>query len=108
MRSISAAVTIFCGLLTTAATYASADGRHEARLLHLSVGRTLDLYGRLVKPDDIERYRGRWVAVDRTGEIVADAAELGLLLDKVAKANLSTSTVHRVPELDEPLFVGFG
>ncbi len=61
-----------------------------------------------MKQGDIERYHGRWVAVDRTGEIVADAAELGLLLDQVAKANLSASTVHRIPELDEPLFVGFG
>ncbi|MEQ1874956.1 MAG: DUF5678 domain-containing protein [Ilumatobacteraceae bacterium] len=61
-----------------------------------------------MRQDVIERYRGRWVAVDQTGEVVADAAELGILLDQASKAGLSATTVHRVPALDEPLFVGLG
>lgn len=63
---------------------------------------------RVMKKDDIERYRGRWVAVDKAGEVLADAAELGILLDQASKAGLSATTVHRVPALDEPLFVGLG
>lgn len=59
-----------------------------------------------MRQDVIERYRGRWIAVDNSGDVVADAAELGLLFDQVSKLGATGTTVQRVPGLDEPLFVG--
>jgi Family of unknown function (DUF5678) len=59
-----------------------------------------------MKQELLERYRGRWVAVDGTGEVVADSDELGTLLEHLAHSALTASTIQRVPEIDEPLFVG--
>ena len=59
-----------------------------------------------VKRELVEQYRGRWVAVDLAGEVVADADELGLLLERLADLGISADTVQRVPAVDEPIFVG--
>jgi len=61
---------------------------------------------RLVRQDVIERYRGRWIAVDKSGEVVADADALGSLFDQLSKSGAAGTTIQRVPGLDEPLFVG--
>jgi hypothetical protein len=59
-----------------------------------------------VKRDLIERYRGRWVAVDEFGDVVADADELGPLLERLAELGLPADTIQRVPGVGEPIFVG--
>ena len=59
-----------------------------------------------MKRDLIERYRGRWVAVDESGDVVADADELGPLLEQVADLGVTADTVQRVPGIGEPIFVG--
>ena len=59
-----------------------------------------------VKRDLIERYRGRWVAVDESGDIVADADELGPPLERFAESGLLADTIQRVPGVGEPIFVG--
>ena len=59
-----------------------------------------------MKRDLIEQYRGRWVAVDESGEVVADADELGTLLERVAELAVTADTVQRVPGIGEPIFVG--
>lgn len=59
-----------------------------------------------MRADLVERFRGRWVALDEAGDVVADADELGTLLENLASAGLHADTVQRVPSADEPLFVG--
>ena len=54
----------------------------------------------------IQRYRGRWVALDDTGEVVADADELGQLLDHLESAGVHANTAQRLPAIDDPLFLG--
>jgi hypothetical protein len=59
-----------------------------------------------VKRELVERYRGRWVAVDAAGAVVADADELAALMARLAESGLDAETIQRVPGVDEPLFVG--
>jgi hypothetical protein len=62
-----------------------------------------------MKRELVERYRGRWVAVNEAGDVVADADELGALLHACdGQGFASDVAVHRVPEADAPLVVGFG
>lgn len=56
----------------------------------------------LVKRDLIERYRGRWVAVDESGNVVADADELGSLLERLADLELHADTIQRVQPPSTP------
>ena len=59
-----------------------------------------------MKRDLIERYRGQWVAVVESGDVVADADELGALLERLAELGVAADTVQRVPGIGEPMFVG--
>ena len=59
-----------------------------------------------MKRDLIEQYRGRWVAVDEPGDVVADADELGTLLERLEELGIAADTVQRVPGVGEPIFVG--
>lgn len=61
-----------------------------------------------VRADLVERFRGRWVALNDAGDVVADAEELGPLLERLEAAGLHAQTVQRVPAADDPLFVGVG
>ncbi|MCB1001769.1 MAG: hypothetical protein KDB40_20930 [Acidimicrobiales bacterium] len=61
-----------------------------------------------MRADLVQRFRGRWVALDGAGEVVADAAELAELLELVESAGVVASVVQRVPGLDDPVFVGLG
>ena len=62
-----------------------------------------------MKRELVERYRGRWVAVNEAGDVVADADQLGALLHACdGKCFASDVAVHRVPEADSPLVVGLG
>ncbi|MEK7425038.1 MAG: hypothetical protein AAB131_14505 [Actinomycetota bacterium] len=61
-----------------------------------------------MRADLVERFRGRWVALDEAGEVVADAGELGTLLEYLESAGIHADTVQRVPAADDPLFVGLG
>ena len=54
----------------------------------------------------IERFRGRWVALDGVGNVVADSDELGSLLERLAADGVQADIVHRLPGADDPLFVG--
>lgn len=56
----------------------------------------------------VERFRGRWVALDHAGNVVADSDELGALLERLEVAGVHAHTVQRVPGADDPLFVGLG
>ena len=57
----------------------------------------------------VERYRGRWVAVAETGEVVADADELDVLLRLVERDGPRPDVVvQQVPEANAPMFVGLG
>ncbi len=60
-----------------------------------------------MKPELVERYRGRWVAVNEAGEVVGDADELDVLLSTVERDGPRPDVVvQRVPEADAPMFVG--
>jgi hypothetical protein len=61
-----------------------------------------------VRADLVERFRGRWVALDDAGDVVADSEELGSLLERLEAAGVHAHTVQRVPGADDPLFVGLG
>lgn len=60
----------------------------------------------VMKHELVERFRGRWVAVDEAGDVVADANELDALLGLVENEGLTADVVQRVPEADAPLFIG--
>ncbi len=63
----------------------------------------------LVTEHNIERFRGRWVALSPDGEVVADAGELDELLALVEHDGPRPDVVvQRVPEADAPIFVGLG
>ena len=59
-----------------------------------------------MKRDLIEKYRGRWVAVNESGDVVANADELGTLLERLEELEITADTVQRVPGIGEPIFVG--
>jgi hypothetical protein len=62
-----------------------------------------------VNAERIDQFRGRWVAVNEAGDVVADAGELGELLHACEGMGLGSGvSVHRVPEADAPLVVGLG
>ena len=61
-----------------------------------------------VSADLVARFRGRWVALDHAGNVVADSEELGVLLECLEVAGVHAHTVQRVPGADDPLFVGLG
>lgn len=62
-----------------------------------------------MKSELVELYRGRWVAVDRAGDVVADADEVDVLLRLVEHDGPRPDVmVHRVPEADAPIFIGLG
>lgn len=46
------------------------------------------------------------MAIDESGDVVADTDELGTLLDLLARLWIAADTVQRVPGMDEPIFVG--
>ena len=46
------------------------------------------------------------MAVDGSGDVVADADELGALLERLAELGITADTVQRVPGIGEPMFVG--
>ena len=54
----------------------------------------------------VERFRGRWVALDDNGEVVADAGELGVLFERLENLGVRANTVQRVPAEDDPIYVG--
>lgn len=63
-----------------------------------------------MRADDIERYRGRWIPFDQADDdrVIADAASLEALHEALATFEHPRVLVHRVPTVDEPLFVGLG
>jgi len=59
-----------------------------------------------VRAELVELFPGRWVALDDTGNVVADSDELGELLERLEAVGLRANIVQRVPAADDPLFVG--
>lgn len=56
----------------------------------------------------IDRYRARWIATNDEGIVVADAENLGELLELLDTMPAIRTTVQRVPAADDPMFVGLG
>ncbi|HEY4378058.1 MAG TPA: hypothetical protein VGM93_12910 [Acidimicrobiales bacterium] len=57
--------------------------------------------------NEVDRYRGRWVAVDlMTDEVRADATSFPDLQEIIATRHIERIVVHRVPAADDPLFLG--
>jgi hypothetical protein len=60
-----------------------------------------------MRPADVERLRGRWIATDCANEnVVADAASLEQLRERLA-GRTDAILIRRIPTADEPIFVGF-
>lgn len=60
-----------------------------------------------MKRELVDQYRGRWVAVNEDGDVVAAAGELDELLSACKGKGFGADVVvHRVPEANSPLFVG--
>lgn len=59
-----------------------------------------------MRADLVERFRGRWVALDGAGDVVADADELGVLLEQLEAMGTHAHVVQRIPGADDPMFVG--
>ena len=70
-------------------------------------GEVAPRYPSVMKHELVDRYRGRWVGVDESGDVVADASELSVLLTLVEQNGPRPDVVvQRVPEVDAPMFVG--
>jgi hypothetical protein len=58
---------------------------------------------------DPEPYRGKWVAQRRDDdELVADAPSLEQLYQQLHQAPHPPVLIRRIPNLDDPIFVGLG
>ncbi len=54
----------------------------------------------------LQLYRNRWVALLDDGSVLADADDLDALLTLLAGLPDAKASIQRVPDADEPLFVG--
>jgi hypothetical protein len=62
-----------------------------------------------MRAEDVERYRGRWIAIRQSDEVVvADAASLEELQAVLRAKEHAPVLIHRVPRLDEPIYIGLG
>lgn len=62
-----------------------------------------------MQDDEVERYRGRWVALDDSDDhVVADADSLEALLADLDRQSERRVLIQRIPSLDDPLFIGLG
>lgn len=58
-----------------------------------------------MRPDDVERYRGRWVAVRRSDDVVLAAADsLGALHAALQEHEHPQVLIRRIPALQDPIF----
>jgi hypothetical protein len=56
-----------------------------------------------------DRYRGQWVALERDDDrVVADAPSLEQLHAQLRQAPHAPVLIRRIPERDDPIFVGLG
>lgn len=46
------------------------------------------------------------MALDGAGDVVADADELGVLLEQLEELGTHAHVVQRIPSADDPMFVG--
>lgn len=63
-------------------------------------------YDAFVEQDVIERHRGRWVVVGLDDEVVVEAGSLAELMTKATEQGVHEGTMRRIPETDEPAFIG--
>lgn len=64
---------------------------------------------RVMQAEDIELYRGRWVAVRRSDDVVlADAVSLEALQGVLKEHEHPQVLIRRIPALEDPIFVGLG
>jgi hypothetical protein len=62
-----------------------------------------------MRAEDVELYRGRWVAIRRTDDIVVVAADsLEELQARLAREAHRQLLLRRIPALEDPIFVGLG
>lgn len=60
-----------------------------------------------MRSEDVQRYRGRWVAVRRSDEVVlADAESLDALQEALKEHEHPQVLIRRIPALEDPIFVG--
>jgi hypothetical protein len=87
------------------------DSRHETEPAVSPSGGSIrpasvDTLG-LMRSEDVERYRGRWVAVRRSDDVVlADAESLEALQEALTESEHPQVLIRRIPALDDPIFVG--
>ncbi len=63
----------------------------------------------MIFESDLEQHRGKWVAFDEpTGKIRAAADTDDELYDIIDREHLGKVTIMRVPNLDDPIFIGLG
>ena len=61
----------------------------------------------MIAESELEQHRGRRVAFDEpTGKVLAAADTDDELYDTVDREQLGKVTIMRVPELDDPIFIG--
>ena len=66
-------------------------------------------YGGAVRAEEVDRYRGQWVAVDRRDDLVVMSADtLEDLKRRLVTEPHGRVLVHRVSRADEPIFLGVG
>ena len=62
-----------------------------------------------VQTDEIERHRGQWVALARDDEhVVASAESLDELYEILGAQAGEPRLIQRIPNVDEPIYVGLG
>lgn len=60
-----------------------------------------------MRSEDVQRYRGRWVAVRRSDEVVlADAESLEALQEALKEQEHPQVLIRRISAPEDPIFVG--
>jgi hypothetical protein len=60
-----------------------------------------------MRSEDVQRYRGRWVAVRRSDDaVLADAESLEALQEALKEHEHPQVLIRRIPALEDPIFVG--
>lgn len=65
-------------------------------------------HGLVVRSLNLETWAGLWVAVDRDGQVVANAESVGDLLDDLRRNEVEGVEIMRAPDPREPAAFGVG
>ncbi len=64
--------------------------------------------GNMVRTLQLDEWVGEWVAVDRSGHVLAHAAQLRALIAEVEDRALFETEIMRAPDPSAPVSYGFG